>query len=283
MIHILVTGGNGQLASCIKDLASNYKNVHITYTDAHTLDISDNKAVTQFFSKHTVNYCVNCAAYTAVDSAENEMITAKNVNQLGAKNLAIACQANQATLIHISTDFVFDGAQSTLYSEAHKPNPQSVYGKTKYQGEIEIQQHLKRYFILRTSWLYSEHGHNFMRTMLRLAKERDTLSIVSDQIGTPTYAKDLAEVILTLITTNQTAYGLYHYSNEGVASWYDFAQAIFQETQTTIKVIPIKTVAYPTPAKRPAFSVLDKTKIKDTFQISIPYWRTSLQKALKAL
>ncbi|MEO8933669.1 MAG: dTDP-4-dehydrorhamnose reductase, partial [Xanthomarina sp.] len=273
-------GGNGQLATCIKDLESSYNNLKIIYTDSQELDITDLKAVEIFFENNTVDYCINCAAYTAVDLAENDREKAILINEVGAKNLAIVCQTNNSTLIHISTDFVFDGKQSNFYSEEDATNPISVYGQTKLQGEIQIQNHLTKYYILRTSWLYSEHGNNFMKTMIKLSKEKDQLSVVVDQIGTPTYATDLASVILKLITTNNTQFGIYHYSNEGVASWYDFAKAIFEEIGSKIKLLPIKSMAYPTPAQRPQFSVLDKSKIKNTLQIEIPHWRDSLRKAI---
>lgn len=194
--------------------------------------------------------------------------------------MAVVCNQNETTLIHISTDFVFDGSQSKAYLETDIAKPISVYGATKLKGEQHIIKTISQHFILRTSWLYSEHGNNFMKTMLKLAKERDVLNIVSDQIGTPTYATDLADVIYNIITTKNTDYGLYHFSNEGVASWYDFAKAIFDIKNIKIKTNPIKTEVYPTPAKKPIFSVLDKTKIKSTLNIEIPYWRDSLKKAI---
>ena len=183
-------------------------------------------------------------------------------------------------LIHISTDFVFDGQKNEPYVETDIANPISVYGASKLQGEVEIKQILEKYFIFRTSWLYSEHGNNFMKTMLRLAETRDEISVVSDQLGTPTYAGDLAEVILKIVSLKNTNFGLYHYSNEGVTSWYDFAKAIFEVSAIEIKLNPIITVDYPTPAKRPAYSVMDKTKIKTTLGIQAPFWSESLQKAI---
>jgi dTDP-4-dehydrorhamnose reductase len=183
-------------------------------------------------------------------------------------------------LIHISTDFVFDGNASKPYNEAYETNPLSIYGLSKLKGEIVIQETCSQHFIIRTSWLYSEYNHNFLKTMLRLANTRDEIKVVSDQIGTPTYAKDLAQTLLEIINTNNNAFGLYHFSNEGVASWYDFAVAIFEETKATTKVLPIKTKDYPTPATRPNFSVLDKTKIKASLDITIPHWRKSLRKAI---
>ncbi|RKE98826.1 dTDP-4-dehydrorhamnose reductase [Ichthyenterobacterium magnum] len=279
MTTVLVTGANGQLANCINSLITIDKAYSFIFTDSKKLDISSNKAVSDFFLNQNIDWCINCAAYTNVDKAETEQEKAFNVNTLGAKNLAIACQENNVKLIHISTDFVFDGIQSKAYNESDKTNPLSVYGQTKLDGENEIKTHLNKHFIIRTSWLYSEYGNNFLKTMLRLAKEKSELNIVADQIGTPTYAKDLAKVILKIIKTNNSRFGVYHYSNEGVASWYDFAKEVFSLNQVSIKVNPIKSQAYLTPAKRPAFSVLDKTKIKSNTEITVPYWRDSLKEA----
>jgi dTDP-4-dehydrorhamnose reductase len=282
MTTILVTGGNGQLASCIKDVEKQYDDLIVIYTDYLELDICDLNQVQAFFkSNKQIDYCVNCAAYTAVDKAETEADKAFEINVIGAKNLALACNEQGAILIHISTDFVFDGEKNLLYTETDVAKPISVYGASKLQGEVEIQQILKEHFIIRTAWLYSEYGQNFMKTMLRLAETRDEISVVSDQFGTPTYAGDLAEVILKIVNSNDKNFGLYHYSNDGIASWYDFANAIFEKNNKSINVNPIKTESYPTPAKRPKYSVMDKTKIKKTFNIEIPYWRDSLEKILK--
>ncbi len=280
MINILVTGGNGQLAKCINNLESNYSNLNIIYTDFEQLNITDPKSVQLFFNSQNIHYCINCAAYTAVDNAEIEQQKAKEVNALGPKNLAIACAENNTTLIQVSTDFVFNGDKSVAYTETDATNPEGVYALTKLEGELEVANNLEKHFIIRTSWLYSENGNNFMKTMIKLSHDRNELNVVADQIGTPTYATDLAETILKIITTNHQEYGIYHYSNEGVASWYDFAKAIFEEARINIKVLPIKTKEYPTPAKRPHFSVLDKSKIKTSLNIEIPYWRDSLKKAL---
>ena len=282
MMNVLVTGSNGQLASCIKDLAKQYDGLNFIYTDYKELDICDLNQVNTFFkSNKKIDYCINCAAYTAVDKAESDVEKAFEINANGAKNLAIACREFDAILIQISTDFVFDGEKKEPYTETDVAKPISVYGASKLQGEIEIKQTLETYFILRTSWLYSEHGTNFMKTMLRLAETRDEISVVSDQIGTPTYAGDLADVILKIISSKNTNFGLYHYSNEGVASWYDFAKAIFEAVNLKTKINPIETAGYPTPAKRPVFSVMDKTKIKNQLNIEIPFWSKSLSKALK--
>ena len=281
MTTILVTGGNGQLASCIKDVEKQYDDLNIIYTDHLELDICELNQIQTFFkSNPQINYCINCAAYTAVDKAETEAEKAFEINATGAKNLAQVCNDHDAILIHVSTDFVFDGEKNEPYTETDAANPISVYGASKLQGEVEIQQALKEYFIIRTSWLYSEYGNNFMKTMLRLAETRDGISVVSDQIGTPTYAGDLAEIIIQIINTKTEKYGIYHYSNEGVASWFEFAKEIFKLTKNKIKVNPIPSIEYLTPAKRPKYSVLDKKKIIDVFKIDIPFWRDSLKKVI---
>ena len=281
MTTILVTGGNGQLASCIKDVEKQYDDLNIIYTDHLELDICNLNQIQTFFkSNPQINYCINCAAYTAVDKAETEAEKAFEINATGAKNLAQVCNDHDAILIHVSTDFVFDGEKNEPYTETDAANPISVYGASKLQGEVEIQQALKGYFIIRTSWLYSEYGNNFMKTMLRLAETRDGISVVSDQIGTPTYAGDLAEIIIQIINTKTEKYGIYHYSNEGVASWFEFAKEIFKLTKNKIKVNPIPSIEYLTPAKRPQYSVLDKAKIKTDLQIKIPFWRDSLKKVI---
>ncbi|WP_405384873.1 dTDP-4-dehydrorhamnose reductase [Maribacter sp. LLG6340-A2] len=283
MKNVLVTGGKGQLATSIKAISNTLDNVHFIFVDVEDLDITNTNQVNNYFKSHNITHCVNCAAYTAVDKAENEKEMAMLVNNIGAKNLALACNTNNAKLIQISTDFVFDGKKSNLYNEKDDVEPLSVYGETKLKGELAIANILKEHYIIRTSWLYSEYGHNFVKTMLTLAANRDELSIVCDQIGTPTYAGDLAALILLIITEDNKAYGVYHYSNEGVASWYDFAKAIFEESEVNVKVLPIKTEQYPTPATRPAFSVLDKTKIKQLMKIEIPYWRSSLKNCIANL
>jgi len=281
MTTILVTGGNGQLASCIKDVEKQYDDLNVIYTDHLELDICNLNQIQTFFkSNPQIDYCINCAAYTAVDKAETEAEKAFEINATGAKNLAQVCNDHDAILIHVSTDFVFDGEKNEPYTETDVANPISVYGASKLQGEVEIQQALKEYFIIRTSWLYSEYGNNFMKTMLRLAETRDGISVVSDQIGTPTYAGDLAEIIIQIINTKTEKYGIYHYSNEGVASWFEFAKEIFKLTKNKIKVNPIPSIEYLTPAKRPKYSVLDKKKIIDVFKIDIPFWRDSLKKVI---
>ena len=269
MTTVLVTGGNGQLASCIKDVEVRYDELKFIYTDYQDLDISDLNKVQSFFKSHQIAYCVNCAAHTDVDKAESETDRVFQINAQGAKNLALACKEFNVVLIHISTDFVFDGTKREPYTEEDKPNPISVYGASKLQGEIEIQKVLKAHFIIRTSWLYSEYGSNFMKTMLRLAETRDTINVVSDQVGTPTYAGDLAKVIIRIINIHSKDFGLYHFSNDGAVSWYDFAKAIFSISNTNVNVNPILTEAYPTLATRPKFSVLSKVKITEILKINI--------------
>lgn len=284
MIHILVTGGNGQLANCIKEVSLNYAlKMKFSFRSSEEVDITDPKSIDREFKAENYDYCINCAAYTNVDGAQTNFDLADKINRKGAKHLADACKANGVVLIHISTDFVFDGSKSLPYSEEDATNGLSVYGKTKLFGEKEIRDTWSDHFILRTSWLYSEYGNNFMKSMLKYGSERNELSIVYDQIGTPTYAKDLAETVLILIDKNIKSFGTYHYSNEGVASWYDFAKAIFEINNIPVKVIPIRSSEYPLPAKRPAYSVLDKSKIKKTVNLTVPYWRESLIQASKSL
>ena len=283
MINVLVTGANSQLANCIKDVESLFPTLNIIYTNSIELNVCETNQVNDFFKNNRIHYCVNCSAYTAVDKAEEEKDKAFNVNATGPKNLALACRTNNTELIHISTDFVFDGEGDRPYTEDNQVNPINVYGKSKLEGEKEITQILTKYFIIRTSWLYSEHGNNFLKTMLRLSSEKQELNVVSDQSGTPTYAKDLAKVILEIISSGNTNYGIYHYSNEGVATWYEFAKAIFNLSNIKIKISPIKAINYLTPASRPSYSVLDKTKIKQNMKLEIPQWEESLQKALNNL
>ena len=283
MVKVLVTGGDGQLGKCLKGIQEKYNNIEFFFANKSVLDITQEPLVENFFTQNNFDWCINCAAYTAVDKAENDIENSEKINSIGVKNLAEACSKNSIKIIHISTDFVFDGKQNRAYREDINVNPLGVYGHTKLLGETELIKGNPKHFIIRTSWLYSEFNHNFMKTMLRLAKEKEELNVVSDQIGTPTYARDLAKVIVNIIKQDSPTYGVYHYSNEGVASWYDFAKAIFDLKNIKIKVNPVHTESYPTPSKRPHFSVLDKTKIKNTFSIDIPYWRDSLKEALSNL
>lgn len=275
---VLVTGANGQLGQSLQCIAKNYPAMDFVFCSSSELDITDLANCTGIFSKYQPNYCINAAAYTAVDKAESEPEKAHLINVIGAKNLAEACQQNHCVLLHVSTDFVFDGTKQSPYTEEDTPNPTGVYGQTKLEGEKAIQEKFDNYFIIRTSWVYSQFGNNFMKTMLRLASERDSLSVVNDQIGTPTHAVDLAECLVSIVKSNSNKFGIYNFSNEGQCSWYDFAKKIFDINGITIDLSPIPTSAYPTPAKRPAYSVLDKSKIKTVFGIEIRNWAESLKK-----
>lgn len=276
-MKILVTGSNGQLGKCFQELVFHkYTDLDVVFLNASELDITNQSQVENTFKSKNFDYCINCSAYTAVDKAETEKEKAFAVNAEGVKFLSQACDKYQTTFIHISTDFVFDGTKSTPYKETDTPNPINIYGLSKLTGENHIQEILERYFIIRTSWLYSEYGHNFVKTMLRLSKDKKQISVVGDQIGAPTYAKDLANMILDIIKNRQTAYGVYHYSNQGVASWYDFAKAIFDINNIEITLHKIKTEEFPTAAKRPSFSVLDTTKVQEQFKLKTPSWRDSL-------
>ncbi|MES2651636.1 MAG: dTDP-4-dehydrorhamnose reductase [Bacteroidota bacterium] len=280
MVKIIVIGAGGQLGQCLKTVALHRGIIDIIFPaeqEANILNLTD---LTQLFKKEKPSYIINCAAYTAVDKAEDEVDLAKAINETGAENLANACKQIGATLIHISTDFIFEGNTIKLLKEEDLAEPINVYGQTKLAGEIAIAKLLASHIIIRTSWLYSEYGNNFVKTMLKLGVERDELGVIADQVGTPTYAIDLANVIFDIIGSRSQAFGTYHYSNEGVTSWYDFATAIFQLSETSVKVNPIPGSAYPTKAKRPAFSVMDKSKIKSTFNLTIPYWRDSLAKCI---
>lgn len=275
---VFVTGGKGQLGQALESVAAGYPEIRFHFASSAGADITDKAKLTAIFTELKPDFCVNAAAYTAVDKSESEPEKAALINVTGAKNLAEVCHAFGTTLIHISTDFVFDGSKRTPYKETDATNPQGVYGQTKLDGEKAIEAVGGKYFIIRTAWLYSQFGANFMKTMLRLASERDSISVVNDQVGTPTNAVDLAHAIAKIITSGKNAYGTYHYSNEGVASWYDFAKKIFEVNGVKIDLKSIPTSQFPTPAKRPQYSVLDKTKIKETFGLIVPDWETSLQK-----
>lgn len=283
-MKVLITGGTGQLGQALQELIVNqqHSNWEADFMSSQALDITDFEAVSEVLGGKEYAYCINCAAFTHVDKAEEDTDLARQVNVNGARNLALGCHQNSTVLIHISTDFVFDGFQNTPYSEEDVARPLGFYGDTKYKGERAIISNLEEHFILRTSWLYSEYANNFMKTMLRLGGERDELSVVYDQVGTPTYAMDLAGVIIQIIDAHSIEYGIYNYSNEGVASWYDFAKAIFEEAQLEVNLKPILSAEYPTPARRPNYSVLDKNKIKKQFNIEVPHWRDSLHKAVRA-
>lgn len=283
MGNIVVIGAGGQLGQCIKKIAGLRAIENVVFPDENTANILDVSALNLLFDQTKPSYVINCAAYTAVDKAEDEADIAKAVNETGAKNLAQLCKKYQATLIHISTDFVFEGKEVKLLKEDDKANPISVYGATKLDGELAIINELDTHVIIRTSWLYSEFASNFVKTMLKLGAERDELNVIADQVGTPTYAVDLANIIFDIIQNPQNKYGIYHFSNEGVTSWYDFAKAIFDLSGTKVNVNPIPTSAYPTKAKRPPFSVMDKTKIKADYSVQVPYWLDSLKVCMEAL
>ncbi len=280
---ILVFGGHGQFAQCLKKVALQQNFEGFVYLDSNQGNILNKEQIATLFAQYQPKYVINCAAYTAVDKAEDEINLSRLINKTGAENLAKACADIGAILIHISTDFVFEGNVPKVLNEEDLANPINIYGLTKLEGEKAIAENLDKYFILRTSWLYSEFANNFVKTMLRLGKEREELGIIIDQVGSPTYAVDLATCILEIILTESKAYGLYHYSNEGVTSWYDFAKAIFELAGYTTKVKALKTIEYPTKAIRPAYSVMDKTKIKRNIGITIPYWRDSLAECITAL
>jgi dTDP-4-dehydrorhamnose reductase len=285
---VLVTGANGQLGQSLQFIASQYPELRFVFYSSSDLDITNEIACGDEFYRVKPNYCINAAAYTAVDKAESEPEKANLINVMGAKNLAEVCKVYNTILLHVSTDFVFDGtlsprAQSRGYTEEDAPNPTGVYGQTKLDGEKAIQAIFEKYYIIRTSWVYSQFGNNFMKTMLRLASERDSLSVVNDQIGTPTNAVDLANALVKIICHPErsrgttSTFGIYNFSNEGQCSWYDFAKTIFEVNAITIDLKPIPTTSFPTPAQRPKYSVLDKTKIKTTFGIKIKSWEDSLK------
>jgi dTDP-4-dehydrorhamnose reductase len=274
---VLVTGGKGQLGQALQAISGNYSGIQFYFAGSDEGNITKKDQLEKLFEKVRPDFCINAAAYTAVDKAESETDAAHAINVAGAKNIAETCSDFNTTLLHISTDFVFDGKKSTPYTETDETHPQGVYGATKREGELEIMKAMDKFFIVRTSWLYSDFGANFMKTMLRLGKERTSLGVVDDQTGTPTHAVDLAEALLTMIESGSKSYGIYHYSNEGQTTWYGFAKEIFNVNQIEIDLKPIATRDYPTPAKRPSYSVLDKTKIRETFGLTIRDWAESLR------
>lgn len=285
MKKILVTGSKGQLGSDIQDISSQFPDFQFYFTDIEELDLTDSTATENYFEEHRPDFCINCAAYTAVDKAEDEEELAMKINRDTAGFLAKVCKTNDTKLIHISTDYVFDGTNCKPYNETDKTSPQSVYGLSKLLGEDEILKVSPDALIIRTSWLYSSFGHNFVKTMLRLSSERDTITVVADQVGTPTYSGDLAMAVLTIINKfniDQIS-GIYHFSNEGVISWYDFAKAIMEIIESNCKVYPIESKDFPAKAKRPFYSVLNKTKIKTDFKLNIPYWKDSLEIAIRKI
>ena len=284
-MKVLITGSKGQLGSEIRELAGEYPLCEFIFTDLEELDITNAGAVEDFMNLHQPQAIVNCAAYTAVDKAETEQETAFQVNSRAPANLAKACNKFNAILLHISTDYVFDGKSWFPYSESSPTNPVSVYARSKWEGENQISSIANRAVIIRTSWLYSAFGNNFVKTILRYGKERGKLNVVYDQAGTPTYARDLAKAILDILPRLDASTGVevFNYSNEGVCSWYDFAVAIINNSGIDCKIHPIETKDYPLPAVRPFYSVLSKDKIKNRFNLSIPYWHDSLKHCLSRM
>jgi len=287
-MRVLITGSNGQLGSEIKELAANYKNADFIFKDLPELNICDFEALQAFIIDHNINAVINCAAYTAVDKAEEDAQIAEQVNSIGVSNLVNALEKVNGKLIHISTDYVFNGNHFSPYKESDSVSPIGVYGETKRAGELAVINSDIDSIVIRTSWLYSSYGNNFVKTMLRLGNEKENLGVIYDQVGTPTYARDLAKTCLEVLTGVNSVKiskngNLYHYSNEGVASWYDFAISIMELGGENCKVKPIQTKDYPTLAKRPHFSVLNKSKIKIDFKIEIPYWRDSLKDCIEKI
>lgn len=284
MKNILITGANGQLGSELQKLFPLHPYYHYFSTDVDTLNLCNKNEVASYFAQTQPDYIINCAAYTAVDRAEDDRELCYAVNRDAVRNLAEAARG-KAKIIHISTDYVFDGTKKFPLNELDTPNPTSIYGKSKLEGEQVLEEILPENMIIRTAWLYSSFGNNFVKTMIRLGKEKESLNVVSDQIGTPTYAADLAGTILDIIdrceNENTFPAGIYHYSNEGFCSWHDFCVKIFELTGLKCKVNPIPTSAYPTKASRPMYSVLDKTKIKTIFGLEIPKWEDSLKKCIE--
>ena len=287
-MKVLITGSNGQLGSEFKDLASDYENLEFVFKDLPELDICDLEALNTFIIDKKINVVINCAAYTAVDQAEENPEIAEQVNAKGVLNLVNALKKVNGKLIHISTDYVFDGNSFLPYQESDEVNPIGVYGNTKRNGELAVINSDIDAIVIRISWLYSSYGNNFVKTMLRLGNEKENLGVIFDQVGTPTYARDLAKTCLDILldesSDNISMKGkVYHYSNEGVSSWYDFASTIMEFGSLDCTVRPIETKEYPTSAKRPHYSVLNKSKIKIDFNIEIPCWRDSLEKCIEKI
>ena len=288
MKNILVTGAYGQLGNEVRILSANYPEYNFMFTDVDSLDITDKNELIDFVTGNDIRYIINCAAYTAVDKAEDDSELCEKINATAVKNLGLAAAEAGAGIIHVSTDYVFDGTSCRPYTEDMPTKPCSVYGKTKLKGEKNLLKACPNAIIIRTAWLYSPFGNNFVKTMIKLGSERESLNVIFDQVGTPTYALDLANAILKAmdqtIDTEHDKGGVYHFSNEGVCSWYDFTIKIHEIAGiNTCKVNPIETKDYPTKAARPHYSVLNKTKIKQTFNITIPHWEASLKECIKEL
>lgn len=285
--RILVTGKNGQLGSSVAKVAKGYPQYNMTFVGRNELDLSQAQSIKEYFKTKTVDIIINCAAYTAVDKAESEPELADQINHLAVKQLAQITKDQNAILIHISTDYVFNGQRHKPYVETDLVDPINVYGQTKLRGEQAIHTVKPKWIIIRTSWLYSEFGNNFVKTMLRLSKEKENLNIIYDQVGSPTYAVDLAEAIFNILSRHlklvKKSPETLHYTNEGVISWYDFAKTIFELSNNNCHVTPIGVKDYPTSAKRPNYSVLNKFKVKQSYNLNIPFWRDSLETCLKEL
>ena len=284
MVKVLVTGGRGQLAKCIKMASKRRADLNISFEDSSLFDINNSSQMRVYLSKNKdFEFLINCAAYTNVDLAEKNKDKAYQVNAEGAEKLAKLCKEFNIKLVHISTDFVFDGSNTRPYKETDVPNPSSVYGASKLQGEKNIMERLSSYFIIRTSWLYSEFGSNFVKTILRLADTQKEIKVVSDQIGSPTNAHDLADFLLEIISINSTNYGTYHFSNTGETSWYGFAKEVFRICNVSADLRPISSSAYASLANRPKYSVLDTKKVKETFSVNPTYFKHSLEKFKKRI
>ena len=283
MKRILVTGANGQLGQAIHEIAVDYQNLEFVFATRNELDITNEDLVSQYFNENKFDAVVNCAAYTAVDLAESDIDNARLINATATKYLAENTAKQNIPLIHVSTDYVFDGTISTPRLESDPVNPIGVYGQTKLEGEEFALSINPKSIVIRTAWVYSKYGKNFVKTMLWLFNEKEEIGVINDQIGSPTNAVDLADAIAQILSKDELTYGIYNYSNEGECSWFDFASKIKELTNSSIKINAIPTTAYPTPAKRPAYSLLDKSKIKTTYQIEIPNWEDSLKKELKAM
>ncbi len=283
---ILVTGSNGQLGQELQEFAKQYKQFDFIFTNRNTLDITKKNAVNDFFAKQTIKYCINAAAYTAVDKAETDKENAFAANVLAPKYLALACTQHNTKLIHISTDYVFDGTSQNPYTESNTTNPINYYGATKLDGENVVLQHNKEAIIIRTSWVYSSFGNNFVKTMIRLMNEKERINVINDQIGSPTYAASLANHLLQIvqqIEESNIVTGIFNYSSNCSISWYDFAIAIKEIIKSNCIVNAIPTLQYPTPAKRSSYSVLDKTKIETTLGIVFKDWKEELKECIKIL
>ena len=283
MTKILITGASGQLGSALQKFSKGIDNLKFFFTNEKELDITKPDKVLEFFATHEPDYCVNCAAYTAVDRAEGESELAFKINRNGVENLVRACMFHDTTFIQVSTDFVFDGTSNVPYKETDRPNPINVYGISKYEAEQITINLLEKYFIIRTAWLYSEFGNNFLKTMIKIGREKDEIRVINDQFGNPTYACDLAKFILSLIKSNRVEYGIYHFVNQGVTTWYEFAERILKLYNPKVKVLPIDSMEYQSAANRPMNSSLDLTKTKQTFAIEIPEWGESLKECLKQI